>query len=723
MFTPNKTTISKFHKSVSYIVLLMGFVTLLITGSLGLVSLPIFLFFIICAWYFESSTYQISETVALMLIVATIPICYICWKVLVFEDNHELPAVTALAYIIVTIGIVKLFQIKTERDWIFLYLISFFEILLASGTSISPFFFLFLILYLLFAVSSIITFEMWKASRLVVEKNCEACNLPKLSFFRLPIISLSLLCLIISFAIPTFFFLPRTGNAGTTTTSKSLSGTVGFSSSVELGRVGLLQPNFQTIMRVEIENEDNIPFNSRKLRGIALDEFTNKIWKKSNFAGRQLIKNAEDVFIIKDNQVSSKLSLQKIVLETIDTPVLFSISNPISITGDIDTILLDSDESISGVSDSDRLVYSVNSDISLPNLEDLIGDNTSYSTEYSRYLQIPNLDSRISNLSEQIVKSQNAKSSYEKAIAIENYLKNSYTYTLDLKATGEEPLADFLFDKKAGHCEYFATALAIMLRTQGVAARVVNGFQFGEYNESANLYIVKQKDAHSWVEVYFPATDKWIPFDATPFSGLTNGQNDNTFAGRLSGYIEALETFWIQYFVSFDNKNQQSIFKSAKLKFFSYQNTFSVWMSETQQYIMSWWNDLRGEKGFEAKLYAIIYGIGFIVLILLICSLSFFFGRRIWRSNLWNKVVNWFRKKQNNQIIEFYERMNKALEKQGFTRAKHQTPMEFATDLNISEALKITEDYQRVRFGDHKLSDYEMVKIESWLRKIETEKK
>ncbi|MEJ7709740.1 MAG: transglutaminase-like domain-containing protein [Pyrinomonadaceae bacterium] len=63
------------------------------------------------------------------------------------------------------------------------------------------------------------------------------------------------------------------------------------------------------------------------------------------------------------------------------------------------------------------------------------------------------------------------------------------------------PVADFTFNVKAGHCEYFATAMALLLRTRGTAARVVNGFQMGEYNDAADAYTVRQLNAHSWVEV------------------------------------------------------------------------------------------------------------------------------------------------------------------------------------------------------------------------------
>ena len=106
---------------------------------------------------------------------------------------------------------------------------------------------------------------------------------------------------------------------------------------------------------------------------------------------------------------------------------------------------------------------------------------------------------------------------------VEEYLRTSFGYTLEQKASGDDPLSDFLFNVREGHCEYFATAMAVMLRTKGIATRVVNGFQEGEFNATANMYVVRQRHAHSWVEVYFPGENAWITFDPTPSAGRESG--------------------------------------------------------------------------------------------------------------------------------------------------------------------------------------------------------
>ena len=78
-------------------------------------------------------------------------------------------------------------------------------------------------------------------------------------------------------------------------------------------------------------------------------------------------------------------------------------------------------------------------------------------------------------------------------------------YTLQLSRTvPHDPLANFLFERKQGHCEYFASSMAVMLRTLGIPSRVVNGFRTGEFNDLTSQYVVRASNAHSWVEAYFP---------------------------------------------------------------------------------------------------------------------------------------------------------------------------------------------------------------------------
>lgn len=127
----------------------------------------------------------------------------------------------------------------------------------------------------------------------------------------------------------------------------------------------------------------------------------------------------------------------------------------------------------------------------------------------------PAVMQRIQKLAEEVT--AGATTPYARAQAIERYLRNTYTYTLTPPppAAGRDPLEAFLFDGKQGYCEYFATAMGDMLRSLGIPTRLVNGYGPGTYDDQRKQYVVKESDAHTWVEVYFPHYG-WIPFEPTP---------------------------------------------------------------------------------------------------------------------------------------------------------------------------------------------------------------
>ena len=218
------------------------------------------------------------------------------------------------------------------------------------------------------------------------------------------------------------------------------------------------------------------------------------------------------------------------------------------------------------------------------------------------YLQLPaRLDRRISRLASRVIRNARARNRYDKARAIERFLSTQLGYTLEMKAGGPDPLADFLFNVKEGHCEYFSSSMAIMLRTQGIAARVVNGFQRGQFNETAGMFVVKQRDAHSWVEVYFPETDTWVTFDPTPSEGQFNEAADDTVAGTFGGYLDAIEAFWIQYFVSYDSKEQKTLLESAQSRIVNVKDVAANWFEAVKAQLLEWWQRARGDQGFAKQ--------------------------------------------------------------------------------------------------------------------------
>lgn len=715
-----------YFKLTSYAVVACGVLALLASGGVDVIVAVLFAVVMLAAWRFEGTKWQFSERLGLVLIVLALPLYYLDWQYQLMVLPRERAGAATLAHLIMGLSILKLFQVKGDRDWVFLYLISFFEVLLAAGLSISPTFLATLVLYLLFMICTIVAFEIRKSERSVklIESADEAKPRKRGLLWRFPVIATVILIAISTIAVPLFFMMPRVGGAGMGGGGRGgVSGFVGFSEKVSLGTIGTLQQSNEVVMRVRVENTGAAVVGNLRWRGAALDFFDNKNWVNTQRLEKTPItKNQGGVFEVGDKaQKEDDLLTQTVYLEPIDTNAVFGAPRIIAVQGGFPLVHRDKNEVVTQPRIGERAVYRIYSDTSMPDEKALRADRKSYSDADSRYLLLPSsMDKRIGELAQNIVKQSGARNRYDAARAIENYLQTQFGYTLEMKAGGNEPLADFLFNVREGHCEYFATAMAVMLRSVGVATRVVNGFQSGEYNDAADAYIVSQRDAHSWVEVYFPDSGSWVTFDPTPAAGrnLSSATAGNFVTAQIGKYFEAFQMFWLQYVVAYDNQEQRTLAKSLREQLMQNQNRAeSVWHVLHQE-IREWWANLSGARGFEASFQTIlqtILGIAFVVIVVI--SL-WFVGKRV----SWRQIAGLFRfgrQADSRRVVEFYERMTKALAKQGLQRQPSQTPLEFAVAVGADEALKITEAYNRVRFGAQNLSATETDEIESWLRNIE----
>ena len=169
-----------------------------------------------------------------------------------------------------------------------------------------------------------------------------------------------------------------------------------------------------------------------------------------------------------------------------------------------------------------------------------------------RYTQLPlELDERISDLAKEY--SDGAQNSYALALSIENALKKEYSYTTEGVGRPTDPISNFLFERKQGHCEYFATAMVLMMRTQGIPARPVNGFLGSQYNSYGDYYIVTEANAHTWVEVFFPEYG-WTTFDPTPPS-LSELYFADAFT-NLRLWLDSMKLQWYKWVVFYNLDRQ-----------------------------------------------------------------------------------------------------------------------------------------------------------------------
>lgn len=701
----------------SYATIVVAAVALALAGGLNLWLISAFAAVVVLSWKLEGSKWQVSERAGLVIVLLSVPLFFLDWKLQqALGESSGRRGVNALAHLIVFLSAIKLLQVKADRDWVFLYLISFFELLLAAGLSFSPVFLISLSLYLLFALSTVIAFEIRKARRAFKTTETRLLVPPDSRVFRssrrvkqgshfeatrLPLTAFGLLVFIFILALPLFLVAPRAGSSVISRGGPGLGSFIGFSDNVALGELGTLKENDQVVMRVRVEEQDS---RNRGLRwrGVALDEFTGRGWRKSSEARSLRSAALERGSFRVDTVVEPyRLTTQTIFLEPLETPVLFAAPRVVAVQGDFPFVRIDNEGSIQSRShESDRFIYKALSDTSEPPANVLRNDLRPYPTTTARYLALPEkLDPRIGALARGYILDARADNRYDAARAIERRLQTDYSYTLERKASGADPLSDFLFSVRAGHCEYFSTAMAVMLRTRGIAARVVNGFLPGEYNDAAGAYTVRQSDAHSWVEVYFPESNSWVTFDPTPAAGRTEPQRTGVTA-LLGKYAEALELVWFQYVVGYDQQEQRSLATALHNRLFQYQHGLARVV------------DIARTKAWGAWLQFSITLAATVTLALLV-FLAFRIRRLGWRGLFPG------RKQYEGSAVEFYERLTRLLANRGIVRSPDQTPLEFAAAIGQDVPLRVTQAYHRVRYGAESLSARERDQIERWLLELE----
>jgi len=709
-----------YFRAFSYAMIAVAMLALVLAGGLSAGLAIVFFIVMVAGWSLENTKWQLPERYGLGIVLLSIPLFYLDWhyQKAIGEPTERL-GVTALAHLIVFLSAVKLLQVKKDRDWVFLYLISFFEVLLAAGLSFSPVFLGTLTLYLLCGLSAVTAFEIQKARRSLPPTETRLLVPPDSRVFkkgglrswrtteaaRLPVVAVALLFLIFVLALPLFLIAPRSGAAALTRNGGAVPNFIGFSENVTLGQIGTLKQNDTIVMRVRVDETQ--PQRDLRWRGVALDEFTGFGWRKSPEARRlDVITERAGFFKIDTTEALHRLTTQTFFLEPLESPVLFAAPRVVAVQGDLPWVRVDEEGSIqTRRHDYERIIYKALSDTNEPRMDQLRNDLRPLPVPYYRYLQLPEkLDPRIGPLATTIILHANANNRYDAAKAIESYLQREYSYSFDMKATGPEPVADFLFNVKSGHCEYFASAMVLLLRTHGIAARLVNGFLPGEYNDAAGAYTVRQQDAHSWVEVYFPETRAWVTFDPTPPAGRTEPVRTG-IAAQLQKYGEAIELLWFQYVVGYDKQEQRSLATSMQRSLFDYGRLASNMLNTLSQYL-------------NGNVLAVAAGITAFALTLLLIV----FGKRIWR---WSRAgfADSTSDGRAYSNVQFYERLIALMEQRGVSRDKHLTPLEFADTLRSNDVMVITRAYNRVRYGGQKLSATERKEVERALFALEGNEK
>jgi hypothetical protein len=234
--------------------------------------------------------------------------------------------------------------------------------------------------------------------------------------------------------------------------------------------------------------------------------------------------------------------------------------------------------------------------------------------------------------------------------------------------------------------------MTIMLRTQGIPSREVNGFLPGEFNDLAGDYIVRASDAHSWVEAYFPGSG-WVTFDPTPAATENFG-----FLSRLGLYLDWIELTWNEWVVNYDFAHQVQMAQMIQRNTRSWTESARGWFAKKEMGGKQWlrsWLDRRGGLTFAIPVAIAL------LLVLLRYDLIRMGMRRL---RLYFQLRAPENARANPQLASrLYAELLRLLERRGLARRDSQTPLEFAMAMGEPRLAPVVQEftqiYARARFG------------------------
>lgn len=631
-----------------------------------------------------------AVTVLSILYVAFFPL-----DLLYFASGPTLLDRTLVAtiHLVFFTAAVKVLSASKPRDYAYLGALSVLLMLAAAILTVGAIYVAGLCVYLLFAVSALISYDVVRPSFTEVHRSQPSPNQAQHAEPALIKTTAAIALSIVPLAALLFFAIPRYHSGYWSGAGFSSEHITGFSDSVELGDLGRLLRSDKVVMRLTVEG-DARSFQGEKLRGVALDEFDGRRWFSRSHTERFLGPELPQQFSLRFSSAGSARGTRyRVLLEPLYTDVLFVAGRPRRIDAPLRFLLVDSAGSLHNPQHlAAPFGYGVVSDMDLPTPRDLraapaidpggleIAD-----------LGLPRLDGRIGALARQVT--AGTVNNYDRAMALETYLREHYSYTLDLpRVRPTDPVAGFLFGARRGNCEYFAAALAVMLRTLGIPARLVNGFVAGDYNRVGGDFIVRGRDAHSWVEVFFPRYG-WIPFDATP-------AGPEAVPGILDEYLDAAELFWSDWVVDYDFGHQAQLALNVESGYNRVDERFGA--------LRKRWQGMGAGRVAGAGKWLGRHRLQAIALVVLMLALAALAVRRPeWIEEL-RAAFAWKLARHGGRVSVSaarlgYQRFLRRCARRGIIKRPAETPLEFAGRLPDASARPpatvLTRLYLSARFG------------------------
>lgn len=480
-----------------------------------------------------------------------------------------------------------------------------------------------------------------------------------------------------------FFLFPRLGLGFFAQQSRRGMAVSGFSEEVKLGDFGNIAEDPEVVIRVK--RKTGLGQNDRavvlRMRGQSLDQYDGTTWRKTTVRRHQLEQDIDGRLRVdgrRDHLNVPGVEIQEIYLEPMlgATRVLFGMPQVAAYerpSNALEALRPDQwrfhgddagDVTLTGPP-AVAIVYTAYSDPRPVDAVAMRAASTDYTAQIREtYLALPPQQAAIQDLAANLA--QGTSNPYDTARKIESYLRDNYTYSLSTSHGDADPLADFLLVHREGHCEYFASAMVVLLRLAGVPARIVNGFYGGVANQFGDYVALRRADAHSWVEAYFPG-EGWATFDPTPASALDLRSGRSWLQG-LTDAVDAARLTWYRWVVEYNLEKQISFLAQV----------FQV---------------RRGGEGFSDNLGRQDFheirdrlkelpwaGMGLGFLGFLAGGAGLAIALRRWR----RRVVQMSLLPPGDPVLVAYLRLRRALARAGLRRERSETQLEFAARVGVA---------------------------------------
>lgn len=696
-----------------------GFTGLILTGQLpiglvglGLVSLAVSLAHVV-GWGADWLIFRLSREAWNALIIAA----FVAFGVDFLWISEDL--LPAGVHFLILLMVNKLLTLQQRKDFLHLYAISLLEILSAAALTVELWYGAVFVAYLLAAIWTLLLYHLRneaEEAHAILQPTGGPMDPVRTPgpitgrfFWTTNGIAVGAFCLTLAI----FFVIPRIGAGFFQKNRAELIRTSGFSEQVDLGIIGSIKLDETVVMRVEFPDQKGPVAERLYFRGAAYDVYNGRSWANS-LARRHVVGRTQDgVHIVGATEPSSTEQTglrQEVLVEALDTSALFGVPVVDSVKGLFFLMLVDGMENLYlPYLPSTRFQYSAHSIPSNLLEEERTAKTFSYPSHVKEhFLQLPGLSPRVAELARAVVRQ--AQTPYEMAIAVERHLREDYRYSLDVGITvPESPVEEFLFTRKSGYCEHYATAMVVMLRALGIPTRLVTGFLPGEWNDFGNYYTVRQRDAHAWVEVFFPRSG-WITFDPTPSVTAAVTSPLWSMLGRV---VDSIRLKWDRFVILYSFRDQMAVAQDIRERSDKVRSQVSASLATALRWVAA--GRARVAEFLRASDWLLVGVVGGAGLAGLIVIAWIRVRARVRRGQLM------LRTPRQATAMRLYGRMLRLLESRGVSKAPGAAPMEFArlVDREWSNASRfvqpLTELYCRVRFGQVPLSSEDLQRVDDLL--------